>query len=77
MKTKISNKKIKELRENLEFLLSDEDVENIISKNKNKILSKIYCATQSQQSCAGFDQTVPNGQCQLDPLCQCCNRDDC
>ena len=79
MKTKISNKKIKELRETIEFILSDEEVEKIININKNAILRRTYCATQSNQSKSGVDQTRQNTEpaCLFTgepgiPACTCC-----
>jgi len=70
MKSKINNKKIKELRSIMEYQLSDTEAEEIINLNKDKILSKIYCATQSSSSCAAYNQSG-----QLDPSCQCCSSD--
>jgi hypothetical protein len=74
MKT-ISNKKIKELRNFVEDLLSEEEVEKIIKINKSNILDKIYCATQADASCAGplLDENGDPIPGTVDPFCACCS----
>lgn len=71
---KISNKKIKKMRENNEDFLSEDLVEKIINNNKDKILSKINCASQAQQSQAGplLDGNGNSIPGTVDPFCDCC-----